>query len=531
MKRYASVWLMDWPIVAWRWARAGRTGAATPSPPDAQAVDDPSLGQAFALIERTAGGLALAALTPEARGLGLRLGQSHADACAIVPALASAPLQPEATERATRRLALWMERFSPIVAIDPSPDGLEGLFLDLTGGQHLFGGEAKMANAIVEALGRIGASARIGVADTPGAAWALARHGASPIAAPGETKAALAGLPVTALRLPPSAIKLLHRFGLRRIGALYGLPRAALARRFRDGEGLNVVRRLDQALGEVAEPLDPVVPPALYRVQTVFAEPMTNIEAAAIEAEALAARLVEALERDGVGARRLRLIGFRVDGRATVLEVALAAPSAKPGHLVRLMKDKGWERLDLGFGIDALALSAPVTEPHHARQTNAIGQDRLEAEAAEAALIDRLSARLGEGGVLRPERRESWIPEAAETLEPYLTASAAAPPAPVGERPILLFDPPEPIEAVAELPDGAPARFVWRRAARRVLRSSGPERLSPEWWRTGPRAPRQTRDYYRLEDEAGGRYWVFRSGLYGDEAERAPTWWMHGLFP
>jgi len=482
-------------------------------------------------VERTQAGLTLTALTPSARALGLRLGQSHADACAIVPELTSAPAEAERATHMLRRLALWMERFSPVVVLDPAPDGLEGLFLDLTGGQHLFGGEAAMAAAIADSLARLGVPARVAVADTPGAAWALARYGETRIAPPGETKAAITHLPVAALRLSPPAIKLLHRFGLRRVGALLELPRAALARRFRDAEALGVLQRLDQALGRLAEPLTPVAAPAVYRVQTVFAEPMTNIEAVALQAEALAARLGTMLEAAGVGARRLRLIGFRVDGAVTELDVALAAASHRSPHLIRLLKDKGWERLDLGFGIDALALAAPVTEPLRARQITTLGEDRVEADAAEAALIDRLSARLGEAAVLRPERHESWTPETAEVLTPYLAASGHAPPAPVGERPILLFDPPEPIEAVAELPDGAPARFVWRRAARRVLRASGPERLSPEWWRTGAKAARRTRDYYRLEDDKGGRYWVFREGLYGDDAARPPAWWMHGLFP
>ena len=474
----------------------------------------------------------LYALNDAARGLGLRLGQSHADACAIAPNLASVPAEPERDARALKRLALWMERFTPFVTLDLSPDGLEGLFLDLTGGQHLFGGEQAMALAIVRSLHRLGVPAQIGVADTPGAAWALARHGGGlEIAPPGETAAAIAPLPVSALRLSPQAIKLLHRFGLRRIGDLSGIPRAALARRFRDAEALNVLTRLDQALGQLTEPLTPVAAPTVFRVQTVFFEPMTATPAIVIEAEALAAGLCAALERDGMGARRLRLIGFRVDGRTTTLEVALARPSRTPKHLVRLMHDKGFERLDLGFGIDALALTAPVAEPLILAQADAYGDARRDEIAARDTLVDRLSARLGEDAVLGPVRRESWIPERSERLEPFGRAGDCAS-TPLGERPILLFDPPEPMEAVAELPDGAPALFTWRRAARRVARASGPERLAPEWWREGGETqPRRTRDYYRLEDERGGRYWVFREGLYTPpEPARPPSWWMHGLF-
>ena len=482
-------------------------------------------------MERTTAGLILHALTPEARALGLKLHQSHADACAIVPSLASAPAEPEQAAQALTLLGAWMERYTPYVTLDPTPGGLEGLFLDLTGGQHLFGGEAAMARQILTSLERLDVPARLGVADTPGAAWALARYGGGLVIAPeGGAKAALAELPVAALRLKPTAVQLLNRFGLRRIGALAGLPRAALARRFRDAEALNVLQRLDQALGVLAEPLTPLTPPAVYRAQAVFAEPMTSIEAVAIQAAELTGRLAAALEQDGMGARRLRLTGFRVDGRTTTLEVRLASPSRQAAHLHRLFRDKGFEHLDLGFGIDALGLSAPVAEPLHARQTTALGDEQRVLAEARDALVDRLSARLGDEAVLAPRLSESWIPEAAETLVPFAHRDGGAAPAHGSERPILLFDPPEPIEAMAELPDGAPARFVWRRASRRVLRASGPERLEPEWWKTGGK-PQRTRDYYRVEDEAGGRYWVFREGLYArPEGEPLPSWWMHGLF-
>ncbi len=491
------------------------------------------------MIERTSAGLILHALTPAARAKGLKLYQSHADACAMVPELVSAPAEPERAARALRRLAGWMERFSPFVTLDPSPGGLEGLFLDLTGGQHLFGGEAAMVRAMLKALEGLGVPARLGVADTPGAAWALARYGQGSlvIAPEGGARAALEALPVAALRITPTAAHLLNRFGLRRIGMLTGLPRAALARRFRDAEALSVLQRLDQALGVLAEPLTPVTAPAVYRVTSVFFEPITNPEVVAVKAESLCAQLAKALEQDGMGARRLRLTGFRVDGRTTALEVRLASGSRRAAHLMRLFKDKGFEHLDLGFGIDALALSAPVAQPLHARQTGAFGDAQQAQAAAQDALVDRLCARLGEGAVLSPNLRESWIPEVGETLGPYGLRPEYMTASPGGDRPILLFDPPEPMQAVAELPDGAPARFVWRKVARRVTRASGPERLAPEWWKDADpealtaRLPDRSRDYYRIEDDQGGRYWVFRKGLYGGRDDAGlPDWWMHGLF-
>lgn len=523
---------MDWPVTVW----GRRPGRSLP----AEAVP-------FALVERTGRGLVLSGLNGAARRLGLRHGQSHADACAIAPDLVSAPAESEHDRAALVRLALWAERWSPAVAVDADRPELEGLFLDVTGAAHLWGGERELLADIRTRLAKAGIAARVALAGTPGAAWALARFTAheDPIAPEGEERAALAGLPVEGLRLSEKAVRLLGRFGLRRIGDLYPLPRAGLARRFRGPEGLEVVGRLDQALGAAGEALKCEQPPAAWRAYQVFFEPVTVTEAVALRAEPLVADLCAALERDGQGARRVAVAGFRVDGRVTTLEIALGSASRKPGHLLRLLREKGWERLDLGFGIDALMVSAVVAEPLVAEQTDSEAPAKVADAAARAALIDRLAARLGEEAVGRPELRQSWLPERSEGLAP--SAAFGHPPSPSAaahgggetpDRPLFLLDPPEPIEAVAELPEGAPARFVWRRLSRRVTRFTGPERLSPEWWRAPRREGREprTRDYYKLEDEEGGRYWVFREGLYGREdgvafEGRPPSWWLHGVFP
>jgi protein ImuB len=504
---------------------------AGPAPPEGDA--------AFALVERGARGLVLSALNPAARAAGLRRGQAHADARAILPALLSAPAEPERDEQALRRLALWAERFSPCVAMDGAVPGQEGLLLDMTGGAHLFGGEAALLADIRRRLERAGIPARCAVADTAAAAWALARYAppSRAIAPVGQTREAIADLPMEALGLEAMALSLLRRFGLKRIGDLYGLPRTGLARRFRGPAGLRVVERLDQALGFSAEPLVPERPAPPYRAWAAFAEPLIDVEGVRARLPQLAGALTEQLARDGQGVRRLALIGFRVDGRTTALEAGLSAPAAAPEHMLRLLKEKGLERLDLGFGVDALMLCAQAVEPLTARQ-------REMGEAAEAVpvealayLIDRLRARLGEGCVRRPQARESWIPEASEAWAKAGPHPPAAPsPGSAGfgprPRPILLFDPPEAVETLAELPDAAPTRFIWRRVSRRVVKAEGPERLSAEWWRADPEKPApRTRDYYRVEDDRGRRYWLFREGLYGrEDAERAPSWWLHGVF-
>ena len=509
------------------------------SPPD-PALDPQN---PFALILKNSRGAAiLHALNPAARRAGLRRGQTQADARAMIPHLICKPADVEADARALTALAVWAERWSPSVSLDAATEGLEGLFLDVTGATHLFGGEAALLAQIRDRLAGAGAPARVAMGPTPGAAWALARWGgdggqAAPITREDGIREALAPLPVEALRVDERTLTQARRFGLKRIGDLYPMPRAGLARRFRDGAGVGLVQRLDQALGFAGEALTPVRPPPKYRAWRTWMEPVEDIEGVEARLTELAADLSAPLARDGQGARALTLTGFRSDGATTRLSVRMGRPGRDPAIWLRLFREAGLGRLELGFGLDALMLTADDIEAMTARQGTL--ESEAEAKQAEslAALIDRLTARLGEDRVLTAERVDSWIPERAERLRPALGRSPTATEGEAGRRPILLLDPLEPVEAIAELPDGAPARFTWRRLSRRVTRADGPERLSPEWWR--PRSDgRQvrTRDYYRVEDDAGGRYWLFREGLYGREysgeaEERAPSWWMHGVLP
>lgn len=500
----------------------------------------------FALIlKNRRGAAALHALNPAARRAGLRRGQTQADARAMIPQLICKPADPEADARALTALAVWAERWSPSVSVDQGRngsdgDGLEGLFLDVTGATHLFGGEAALLAQIRDRLAEAGARARVALAPTPGAAWALARwgedRGHAPIATDETIRSLLAPLPVEALRIDDRTLAQARRFGLKRIGDLYPMPRAGLARRFRDGDGVGLVQRLDQALGLAGEALTPVRPPPKYRAWQTWMEPVADIEGVEARLTELTADLSAPLVRDGQGATVLTLTGFRSDGGTTRLSVRMGRPGRDAAIWLRLFREAGLGRLELGFGLDALMLTADAVEAMTVRQ----GALESEAEAKQAeslaALIDRLTARLGHDRVLACEAVASWVPERAERWRPALGRSLA-PPERDARRPILLLDPPEPVEAIAELPDGAPARFTWRRLSRRVTRADGPERLSPEWWRPRPDDRQaRTRDYYRVEDDAGGRYWLFREGLYGreyggDPQERAPSWWMHGLLP
>lgn len=536
MGRIVSVWLIDWPVTVWSKARRA-------APPDGF-PDHRPWGLPFALIARTARGAVIHALNPAARAEGLSRGQTQADALAMVPHLICEPADPRADTQALETLALWCERWSPAVSIDASDEGREGLFMDMTGADHLFGGETAMLVQMRQRLERAGVRARLALAETPGAAWGLARYGSfddtPPAPGPDQTRETLGPLPLEALRLRPKALTQARRFGLRRIADLYPLPRAGLARRFRGDEGLDLVRRLDQALGLTSEALIPSRAAPRYRAWEAHAEPL--IDTAGVEGRLpdLADRLASGLDRDGQGARALTLTAFRTDGRTTAISVRTGAASRAAKVWLRLLRERGVERLELGFGVDALMLSADLTEPLVARQAALEHGDSERFAENMSDLIDRLSARLGEQAVRLAEPQESWLPERAERWRSALETrnrSRAVTGNPERQRPILLLDPPEPVEAIAELPDGAPARFTWRRASRKVVRADGPERLSPEWWRPAPQGRlARTRDYYRVEDERGLRYWLFREGLYGwdyngEPEERAPSWWMHGMFP
>jgi protein ImuB len=315
---------------------------------------------------------------------------------------------------------------------------------------------------------------------------------------------------------------MLARFGLRRIGDLLDIPRALLVARFRKDE---VALRLDQALGRDAEALTPIETPPRYRAVIRLAAPI--LEAQQIEhwLERLTDRLAARLRGGSVGARHLRFVATRVDGETSGFELRFAAPTRAPEHMLRLARDH-IERIEPGFGIDALRLEALLAEPLAADQGSFVRSTR---EARDRlAFADLVANRLGPTSVYRLRPVASHIPERACRRRPPdadVDGEAVAAEAP---RPLLLLDPPEPVEgAVAEVPDGPPVSFVWRRVRHRVLRAAGPERIAPEWWRLRPRE--RPRDYFIVECEAGRRFWLFRHGLF-DEGE-PPTWHMHGLLP
>jgi protein ImuB len=523
MRRVISLWLPHWPTDR---IRRGRPASRAPDRP-------------LAAIAAEGGRAVIAAVNGAAAACGIAPGLSLADARARLPDLATIRSDPAGDAAALGQLALWCRRYTPIVALD----GADGLWLDITGCAHLFGGEDVLLDDLKHRLAGFGVAARLGLADTPGAAWAVARHGQAAIVEPGAMRTALAGLSVAGLRLLPSAVETLMRLGLRRIGDLYPMPRAPLAARFgggMDGRTLaaGVVRRLDQALGRAEEAIAPLHPAPELRERLAFAEPILTAEAIAGALDTLLSRLARALERSQKGVRRLDLDIYRADGVARCVAIGTSRATRDRDALFRLFREK-LDNIDPGFGIDAIALSAPVAERLGAMQIalpperGAMSDTSVAAAGAVAPLIDRLANRLGERAVFGLAQCDSHIPERAQRAAPALRPARRTIPPVRPPRPVRLFARPEPVEVVASVPDHPPALFRWRGAGHRVARAEGPERLAPEWWRGGGTLDpaglaASTRDYYRVEDEAGRRFWLFRQGLYGHGAE--PRWYLHGLF-
>ncbi|HUB95379.1 MAG TPA: DNA polymerase Y family protein, partial [Stellaceae bacterium] len=455
---------------------------------------------------------------PAACEAGIAPGMALTDAWALVPDLAVASADFTADAEALQRLAAWCGRWSPWTAPCP-PDGV---WLDVTGCAHLHGGEAGLVDEAVEQLARRGLTARAAIADTAGAAWAVACFGAGckSVVPEGGLATALADLPVAALRLPSDRAETLARVGLRRIGDLYPMPRPSLVLRF----GAGLAARLDQALGRLDEPLSPLPPPPQLWVRRRFAEPIAAPEQIRAATSELIAGLCRRLAAEGEGARRIVLRLHRVDGTAALLEIGTARPSREPRHLLRLL-DERLGTLDPGLGVEDMLLAASFAEAQAPAQYRfALGGEGRGEETDDdlATLVDRLAARLGPRAVSRPLLWESHWPERAVRFVPPLdrTANARA----KDERPVRFLPRPEPVDAVAPVPDDPPLLFRWRKIMHRVRRADGPERIAGEWWRQSC----EPRDYYRVEDHDGRRFWLYRAGLHRPDAPA--RWFLHGVF-
>ncbi len=470
----------------------------------------------FALVETVRGGIRLAAVDARALALGIVPGLTLADARARVPELAAIDHQRGGDRALLEWLADACDRYSPSVATDLP----QGLVLDITGCEHPYGGEAGLAGDLAQRLERHGLTARLACAATPDAALALARHACDDILA----------LPVAALRVDGETHLSLRRAGLKIIGDLAARPRGPLAARF--GEGLPVL--LAQLLGEIDPHIVPRRTQPAVQVEARFAEPVARTDYVLETLDRLVGEAAMQLGERGSGGRRFEAALFRSDGHVARLGIDTGAPARDPKVLARLFReriDALADPLDPGFGYDLIRLAVPVIEPMAEQQLRLDGGAVADGELA--ALIDRLGTRLGRNRIRRLYAGDSHIPEQAAF---ELTIGEPAPlstwPVPEpGEpplRPLHLFDPPQRIEVMAEVPDGPPRRFRWRRVLHEVTRYEGPERIAAQWWRRRD-GKGLTRDYYRVEDVRGRRFWVFRHGLYVTE-KAVPEWYVHGLF-
>jgi len=469
----------------------------------------------------------VAAVDQDARSLGITLGMTVTKARSFVPALEVIDADPEADLAGLRRIALWAgQRYAPIVAPDPP----QGLWLDVTGCAALFHTERALVKDLHRRLAAFGLTVQIAIADTAGCAHAVARHvpaGRPVTIEPGKHRAALALLPVRALRLEPGVVDALRKLGFERIEQLLGAPRAPLAKRF----GHSLFRRLDQALGNIPEPIEALFPQAVPHTRRGFVEPILTAEAFAHVIGDLAADLAHQLTALGKGARRLDCHFHRVDGVAQAIRVGTATPSRDPRHLAKLLCAR-IEDVDPGLGVEAMTLVAPLIESLQHRQG-----EGLESVARRGpnlpALVDTLANRFGQRRLYRSAPQASAMPERSVVHAAALGAAGGA--AWNGDlpRPSRMLSPPETIDVTAMLPDHPPAMFVWRGKRFRVARADGPERLHGEWWRErGVEADRPyvVRDYFQVETMTGGRYWIFRLGDGENPATGPMRWFLHGAF-
>ncbi len=520
----------------------------------------------FAVVDTRGNTQVLVSLSAEAEAEGLSPGQPLRDAQAMCPALVTRLANPIAETAFLAALRRWAGKFSPWVAEEPPA----ALVIDLTGCAHLFGGEAALIEEIALDCRDLGLTVHSGIADTLGAAWALARYAGQPaplsrtgdaidqeawatraravkrrnwerggpaprlatpantqsrIAAPGLTRTALAPLPVAALRLPEDTVTTLARLGIRRIEDLAGQPRAGLARRF----GRTLVQRLDQAMGVEPEPISPAAPLAHFAVRLSFPDPIGLEADIAAALDRLLPALGERLRAKGQGARRVRLECHRVDQSLQWAEVGLARPSAEADRIrpLLLLKLGG---IDAGYGIDRVRLEATETEPVYARQHRghldaaADVAARLSGNTALDDLIGKIGARTGLEAITRVHPADSHIPEkTSKVMAAAWSEPAGDWPAPAGPRPLLIWRP-EPVTA-PESP-ALPLEFRWRRRSLRTLAAAGPERIAPEWWLDDPDWRTGVRDYWRVTCEGGEKLWLY----YAHGGTMSAGWFCQGSF-
>lgn len=463
---------------------------------------------------------------------GLRAGDLLSNARSKVTDLVIRDAEPEADAAALARLGLWCVRYTPTVALWRDACGCDGLFLEVEGSAHLFGGEEALLCDVADRFARVSLTPRLAIADTPGTSWGIARFAskARVIVPSGRERDALAPLPLAALRLPRETLTLARRLGLGRIADVLDKARAPLTRRL----GAALLLRIDQALGTVAEPLVPLRPPPEFHSGGTFVEPISSKDHILEAARRLLAPLTEDLKAKAQGMRCFHLVLFALDGHVVELKIGLAAPSRDPAHMLRLLAlklDRDERSVETESGYEAMRLEARDTEPMSDVQSALDSGAHEDLRCRFDELIDRLAQRLGSSAVHRLAPNESHIPRRAVLkIAPLSTAPWNNARIARATRPLIMLREAEAADVVALIPDGPPRQFRWRGLLHHVTRFEGPERISPEWWRLMPgrEETRSDCDYFAVEDAEGRRFWLARRGRY-DDAGPAPRWFVEGL--
>jgi protein ImuB len=510
-KRFVSIWfrhlVTDWFTL--REIKAGNDSGE--SKPDLKHVP-------FVLKASSHGRMIITAANAKAEMIGISRGMVLADARAIVPNLEVRDDKPELIDKLLRRLGEWCIRFTPVAAIDP-PDGI---FLDASGCSHLWGGDESYLAEIARKLNSRGYDVRVAIADTPGVAWAVARFSKQSVPAvsipSGQQIEALLALPPEALRLEAATVERLHKLGLHQIRQFMTIPRSSLRRRF----GPHFIMRLDMALGREIEMIEPLQTIEPYHERLPCLEPIVTATGIEIALQQLLETLCLRLQQAQKGLRTAVFKCYRVDGKILQVDIATNSPSHSVKHLFKLFEIK-IPTIAPGLGIELFVLEAQKVEDHFPQQEKMwAGSGGLE-DIRLSELIDRLSGRFGESSIHRYIADEHYWPERSFKSAASLHEKSSSPWRWDKQRPLQLLRIPERIDVTSLLPDYPPILFRYKGKLHDIRRADGPERIEQEWWLQRG----QHRDYYRVEDEDGYRYWIFRLGHYDDKMYR---WFIHGFF-
>lgn len=472
---------------------------------------DPRLSGPFAITTEERNAWRIAHTNAKALQTGVSVGQALADARAICPDLLTEPSDPTREALLLRALWRWADCLSPRVTPDP-PDGL---LLDISGCAHLFGGEQAMGEHTRTSLGDLTICSRVGIADTKGAARALARFGATDvsIATSGDTAAALAGLPVAALGLSHKMTSELSRAGLTTIAHLQEQKSSGLARRY----GLELTQALGTATGFTPDPVTPKSADPVYAARMTLPEPIGFLNDLENVLERLSAQVCRRLEADQRGARQFHLTVRCVDTGDHHRTIGFARPCSEPSAIQRQFAHP-LSKLEIAYGADWFRLSASGIEPVRFKQL-AIGEESQQA-ANRMLLIETLGNRIGFDHVRIFEPANAHVPEHEFAQVEAVGADPSWAKAP-RIRPIRLFKPPE--FAQVETAGRPPKAFKWRRMRFQTHLAEGPERITPRWYCD---EDLRTRDYWRVQTEQGRRLWLL--SYPGDDAH---TWYVAGEFP